>query len=116
MMKVSFDGIGSLVMTFMNNKTAPAALNGPVAMSGNGEVKAAPADAAIVGVCVGGDKECAAVQMRGVVTCTYTGTAPAVGYAALAAAADGKVAAKSGSREFPVLAVDTTAKTVTFVL
>lgn len=115
-MNVSFDGIGSQVMTFLNDTAAPAAAGTPVSMSGSGKVQAAAVDSVFMGVCAAGDKEYVAVQTAGVVTCAYSGTAPTVGYNKLAAAKDGSVAAKSTGREYLILAVDDTAGTVTFVL
>lgn len=114
-MKVCFDGIGKQVVTFLNDTAAPAKYGDEVAMSGSGTVKQVT-DGGFIGVCLGGDTECVAVQVRGVVTREYTGTAPAVGYDKLVAAAEGKVSAKSTGREYLVLAVDETGKTVTFVL
>lgn len=116
-MKVSFEGIGEQIVTFLNNQTNGASAGDMVCLSGNGEVKAAAADAMFAGVCVGGDEEYAAVQLQGVVTRGYTGTtAPTVGYVKLTAAAGGKVSVGDTGREYLVLAVDTTAKNVTFVL
>ena len=116
-MKVSFEGIGEVVMTFANNETAPAAAGDCVAMAANGEVKAAASGAVFCGVCVGADSGFAAVQTGGVVTCAYSGsTAPAVGYGKLASGSDGTVAVNTSGREYVILAVDTTGKTVTFVL
>ena len=60
-MKVSFEGIGEVVMTFANNETAPAAAGDCVAMAANGEVKAAASGAVFCGVCVGADSGFAAV-------------------------------------------------------
>ena len=59
----------------------------------------------------------AGVQLSGVVTMPYTGTdAPAVGYAALASdGADGVKASTKGNT-YLVLSVNTTAKTVSFML
>ena len=115
-MKVSFDGIDSQVMTFHNSPAALAVPGDPVAMTAGGTVGLAAADAVFCGICVGGDETYSAVQVRGVITVPYTGTAPAVGYAKLASGGTGKVAAKTAGREYLVLVVDTTAKTVTFVL
>lgn len=116
-MKVCFDGIGEQVVTFLNDTSAPCAAGDAVALSASGTVKKAAADAVFCGICLGGDGDCAAVQLGGVVTREYTGTtAPSLGYDKLVAAADGKVSAKSTGREYLVLTVDTTAKTVTFVL
>lgn len=116
-MKVSFEGIGKTVMTFANNQSSPAAAGDCVAMSASGEVKAAASGAVLCGVCVGADSGFAAVQTDGVVTSAYSGsTAPAVGYGKLASGGSGTVAVNASGREYLILAVDTTAKTVTFVL
>ena len=62
----------------------------------------------------------AAVRTSGYVKMTYTGTAPAVGYAALAATGAASVKADTASPavggEHLVIDVDTTAKTVGFML
>lgn len=57
------------------------------------------------------------VQVKGFVTLTYTGTAPTIGRVKLEAGADGavQVDAENG-REYLVTDVDSTAKTVTFLL
>lgn len=115
-MKVSFEGIGKEVMTFLVSGTAPVKTGCGVALSGNGEVKAADANTPFAGICLHSSGDFAAVQTRGVVTCEYSGSSvPAVGYGKLAAAEQG-VTVHTGGREYLVLAVDTGAKTVTFVL
>lgn len=114
-MKVSFEGIGQEIMTFTVNEAAPAAGNA-VVLSGNGEVQQAGTGSAFIGICKSVCDGFAAIQTRGVVTCAYTGsTAPAVGYGKLAAAKD-SVSVNNAGREYLILAVDSTAKTVTFVL
>ena len=116
-MKVSFEGIGKAVMTFANNEASPAAIGGCVTMAANGEVKAAASGGVFCGVCVSADGGFAAVQTGGVVTCAYSGsTAPSVGYGKLASGGTGSVAVNTSGREYLILAVDTTGKTVTFVL
>ena len=56
------------------------------------------------------------MQLAGVVTAPYTGTAPTVGYAKLSANGTGGVKASSTGREYLVLDIDPSANTVTFVL
>lgn len=112
-MKVCFDGIGQLLATFLDDGTAA-----------EGQVCGVTAGAT-VGGCQAGDRFCgvvchaaggtAAVQLKGYVTVSYTGTAPAVGYAALTADGAGGVCA-GGSVSYLVLDVDTAAGTVGFVL
>jgi len=69
---------------------------------------------------VDGAAEVCAVQVHGVVTLEYTGTNPTVGWLRLVGSATvGKVksaAAAAGSPLQLVIAVDTTAKTVTFIM
>ena len=87
------------------------------AVSANDTVSAAGADAKFCGVSVNVNGGYAGVQLSGVVTMPYTGTdAPAVGYAALASdGADGVKASTKGNT-YLVLSVNTTAKTVSFML
>ena len=115
-MKVCFDGIGKEVMTFTVNGTSPAAAGCGVVLSGNGEVKAASANGAFAGICLDTGDGFASVQLRGVVTCKFSGSkAPTVGFCKLAAAADGVTAAVTGN-SYLVLAVDNGAGTVTFMM
>ena len=75
-----------------------------------------------VGPCADGDDFCGVadtvrsglcgVVLRGFVTLPYTGTAPALGYTALAADAAGGVKAAQSGRKHLVAQVDTVKKTV----
>ncbi len=79
-----------------------------------------------VSACALGDNFCGVIQnvkdgiacvaIRGFVTLPYSGTAPTVGYAALSATADGKVQVDESAHEYLIVHIDTTAKTVTFLL
>ena len=116
-MTVSFKGVGEQVLTFASNSTTPAAAGKPVKMSGNGEVTVCAAGDRLCGVALTVSDGLAAVQTGGVITIGYTGTAPSVGYAQLAA--DGSSGVKtvaSGGAVYLVLAVNSTAATVTFIL
>ena len=68
------------------------------------------------GVIAGVRDELVTVQYRGFVTLPYTGTAPAVGYANLAANGSGGVKTASGGRSLLVVSVDPTAATVCVLL
>lgn len=114
-MSVSFNGFGEKLLTFKNASAVTAGY--PVKVSANDTVAACAAGDKFCGFAVESDSAYASVKVGGVITASYSGTAPTVGYASLATAASGKVAvAASGGREYLVLAVDTTASTVTFVI
>jgi hypothetical protein len=110
-MKTSFNGIGMEHLTAATaaesadeGKVCRAAADGSVTVCAKGE--------GFFGVLTSVRSGAACVQLRGYVELPYTGTAPTVGWCALAADANGGVAATSGAHEFLVLTVDTTAKTV----
>lgn len=114
-MSVSFNGFGDMLLTFESAAAITAGY--PVKMSANGTVAACSAGDSFCGFAVESDDEYASVRVGGVVTVSYSGTAPTVGYAALEAAASGKVAVSAdGTRSYLVLSVDATAGTVTFIL
>lgn len=113
-MKVSFEGLGDMVATFINGGDAE---NGKlVKLSDNDTVSVASDGAVFVGMCIHADKAFADVKLSGSVTCPYTGTAPAVGYAKLVSAGEGAVKVATSGREYLVLKVDTAASTVSFVM
>lgn len=121
-MTVSFEGIGTNLITFYNASAsnAKAAKGGMVKLTAAGTVgKCADGDR-FCGLAVSADDDFAGVQTAGYVTVAYTGTAPAVGYAHLLANGAGGVkldsaATKTGG-EFLIVSVDTTAKTLGFVM
>lgn len=121
-MTVSFEGIGERVLTFYNTSTADsaAAAGAPVKMSGNGEVAKCAAGERFMGVCLTAEQGFACVRTGGYVRTGYTGTAPSAGYAVLVADGSGGVKTDSASPavggEHLVIDVDTTAKTVGFML
>lgn len=111
-MKISFEAIGQNVVTFAAGSGAEA---GKVCkVSANGTVDACTAGNSFCGVVSHVEDGAAAVITAGYVELPYTGdTAPAVGYGALAANSSGGVAAAAtGGREYLIVSVDTTAKTV----
>lgn len=112
-MKVSFEGIGEQVVSFAASGTVKGNF---VKMSANGTVAACSAGDGFVGYCIEADGGFADVQTAGFITCPYTGTAPTVGYSILVADTAGKVKGAQSGREYLVLTVDTTAKTVGFIM
>lgn len=112
-MSVSFGGLLESTATF---KTASAIDAGKlVKMSANGTVSACADGDKFCGYVVSSDSSYAAIQLKGIVTVSYTGTAPSVGFAALVSNGTGVKASNSG-REHLVISVDSTAGTVTFLI
>ena len=117
-MSVSFGGMGDITATFKTYGTINA--GSPVKLYGNGTVQA----------CADGDRFCgiatyvaedghATVQLGGYVSIGYSGaSAPTVGYGRLMADGAGKAeaAADTYGGEYLIVEVDTTAKTVGFVI
>ena len=113
MMEVSFQGIGEWAATFMGSDLTEGHV---VKMSGSGTVAACGANEKFCGAVLKvGDGACA-VQLGGLVTVGYSGSAPAVGYTMLAANGSGGVKTDSAGREMLVVAVDETKQTVTVKL
>lgn len=113
-MKVSFEGIGEQVISF--NKASGVSKGSLVKLSANATVAACANGNKFVGVCVNASDSFAEVKTAGYAELAYTGDAPAVGYAALAAAAADKVKADSSGREYLIIKVDTAAHTVGFMM
>lgn len=112
-MSVSFGGFNENTATF--KVTENIAKNTAVKMSDSNTVAACAGGEAFIGFvteCGGGY---AGVQLSGTVKATYSGSAPAIGFAKLAGNGD-KVTASESGREYLVVAVDTVAKTVTFIM
>ncbi len=112
-MSVAFGGFNENTATF---KTESEITSGSfVKMSESNTVTACANGDAFCGYAVSGDGGYAAVQLSGAVTATYSGTAPVVGYAVLVSDGTGVKTASDG-REYLVIAVDETAKAVTFLM
>ena len=114
-MSISYKGYKS------NNITIEAGeglkVGAPVGFDANGKAICASADAMFVGVCTAIRGVWASVQTDGYVELEYSGTAPSLGITALVAGSNSKVKADAESTYFyKVLTVDTTAKTVGFIL
>jgi len=114
-MKVSFEGIGDQVVSFAAAAGTTAGVF--VKVSANGTVAACAAEDNFIGYCINVDGGFAEVMTHGYISCSYTGdTAPTLGFCKLVADTAGKVTADSDGREFLVLELNTTAKTVGFIM
>lgn len=115
-MSISFEGYGECAVTFKNNQTTPAKAGKAADMKGGGEVGLCTSGKP-AGIVISADADYAVVQTRGFVSCTYTGTAPTLGWTGVTGAAGGDVAfdAEEG---LPCLVVETDAdgKTAGFIL
>lgn len=108
-MELSFNGFGENAATFLAQDGVTVGM--PVKMTANGTVGACAAGDNFCGVALGVRSGYAAVQLGGYTQLPYDGTAPAVGWQALNAAAGGKIqSAATGGRTLLVLDVDDAAK------
>lgn len=115
-MDICFEGVGQTAATFQVEGEVQPGMT--VALTKNGTVSKGADDALPCGVVLGGVRGgAAAVQIGGVATVGYSGTAPAVGWKALACDGTGGVkTVTTGGLQRLVLAVDTTAKTAVIKL
>ena len=113
-MNIASKGFAEQILTLQSASAITAGV--PVKLTDNYTVAAASADDAFCGVLLSCRDNLCAVQLKGSITMPYSGTAPTVGAGILAAAADGKVTAAESGTSVLILAVDTTASTVTFIL
>lgn len=110
-MAICFDAIGEKYVTFL---AAEGTEQGTVCkLSANDTVGGCGENDVFCGVAAEVKNGCAAVVMGGYVELPYTGTAPSVGYALLAADGKGGVrTAASGGRSCLVVRVDTAEKKI----
>ena len=118
-MSISYQGIGQWCATF----ACSSMTEGKVVKIGsaNGAVAACSAGDNFCGVVtsVAHDGSACSVQLGGFANVSYSGTAPSLGFNALVANAAGGVAVAGENQtghSYLVVAVDTTAKTVTIKL
>ena len=115
-MNVSYEGIGQWAATFACSGVSEGQA---VKVSGNGTVAACAENGGFDGVVlsVARDGKACSVAMGGMVTVSYSGTAPTAGWNTLAADGKGGVTVVSeGGRSYLAVEADTAAKTVTIVL
>ena len=114
-MKVSFKGFNEQAASFSAASGVSAGMT--VTVTSNGTVSKSAADDAFAGIALNVDGGLACVQLCGYAEAAYTGTAPSLGIVALAGNGSGGVkAAATGGREVLAVSVDTTAKTVGFIM
>lgn len=114
-MSVSFKGINEQVVTFKTEEEL--AVGTLVTVSDNGTVCPCAANGKIVGVVVSSRESIAAVQISGFVTLPYSGSAPALGVTAIAAASDTKIKADATNGKLvTVVETDTAALTAGILL
>ena len=113
-MDISLNGFGEKAVTFA---AADGVLAGmPVKLTASGTVGPCAAGDVFCGVALNVRGGYASVQLGGYVILPFNGTAPAVGYQSLAAAAGGKIAAGETGRSLLVTDVDEAAKTCGIIL
>jgi len=115
-MNVSFEGIGQWAATFACDDNVERGQ--VVKMTDNGIVGPCGANDAFCGMAAftAGDGTACSVILGGMVTASYSGTAPSVGWANLSADGNGGVKVNSDGRAYLVVAVDSISKTATFAL
>lgn len=113
-MKVSFEGVGEQVLSFV--KASGVEKGSIVKLSANATVAKCAAGDNFAGVCIKADDSFADVKTAGYVELGYTGSAPAVGYAKLTAAGADKVKTADTGREYLVIKVDSAAAVVGFIM
>lgn len=112
-MNTSLNGFDSKIATFASSEPKGTV----VSMSGNMTVSKAAAGAAFCGVCIDSRDGFASVQLSGYCRLPYSGTAPAVGYAMLAADGNGGIkTVTSGGRTLLVTDIDTVNTSVGIIL
>lgn len=113
-MNTSLNGFNALAATF---SSSDASKGNVVSISGNMTVSKAAANAAFCGVCTDKRGSYVSVQLCGYTRLSYSGTAPSVGFAQLAADGNGGVkTVTSGGRTLLVTDVDTESTTIGVIL
>lgn len=112
-MRVSFEGIGRLLVTFLDL----AACEGQVCkINSEGLVDTCSTNERFCGVVHMVDQGTASVQLEGFVTVAYSGAAPTLGYTKLVADGFGGVCMNTSGQTYLVVNVDPNYTTVTFKL
>lgn len=113
-MNTSLNGFNSQIATFSSSTASKGAV---VSISGNMEVSKSAANAVFCGVCVEKRGGFASVQLSGYCKLSYSGTAPSVGFATLAADGNGGVkTVTTGGRTLLVTDVDADSTTIGVIL
>lgn len=112
-MKFSFEGIGHMSATFQTDSQSTGIV---CKMTGSAKVGPCADGDAFIGVVESVRMGAAGVQLHGFARVGYTGTAPKVGYAVLAADGQGGVKTNTTGRTCLVVEVDEGNKTATIEL
>lgn len=114
-MKGFFDGIGQWAVTFRCQDVLPGQV---VKFAAEGQAAACEPGDPFCGcvVSVARDRSACSVALGGIVTTSFSGTAPAIGWCGLAADGSGGVSAAASGQAYRVVDVDAASHSVTFVL
>lgn len=113
-MKFSFGSIGDISATFVSDTELPKST--PVKLTDNAAVAKCADGDEFIGIVTASRGNLATVQLRGFAEVPYSGTAPALGWQGVAAAANGKVKASATSLKRLVADVDTLNAVVTIMM
>lgn len=113
-MKFSFGSIGDVCATFVSDTEIAKGV--PVKLIGNGAVAKCADGDEFIGIVTASRGNLATVQLKGFAEVPYSGTAPALGWQGIAAAASGKVKASATAIKRLVADVDTVKSTVTVMM
>lgn len=115
-MGISFEGIGQVLATFEVEEGVTE--GSVVTMTANGTVGSGSSGALFCGVLIRAEEDgMGAVQLEGMATVSYTGTAPEVGYAMLACDGQGGVkTVESNGFVYLVISVDEASQTAVIKL
>lgn len=115
-MSISFNGFNTKNVTFECEDAIDAGT--PVKTTSNGCVVACSANDSFIGINVCSRNYLTTVQLTGYVECSYSGSAPSLGFEQLAADSAGGVKAVTGDvgNVYKVLYVNTTDKIVGFII
>lgn len=113
-MAISYDGIGQLCVSMNFEGTIKTGT--PCVISKSNIVKAAENEQAFCGIVGNVSGSLANVILRGFVTVGYNGDAPWVGPCAMVADGSGKVTRNEEGNTYLVVNLNTTEKTVTFLI
>ena len=113
-MSISFQELAQDCVSFRTASNMQ--VNQLCTMHSNDTVKVCTDGAPIHGQVVNTRAGIAGTVVRGFITTGYTGTAPTVGFCPLVASGSKTVKVSEGAKEYLVVNVDTTGKTVCFML
>lgn len=117
MSKISFEGYNENCLTFNKEENSAIKKGDFVALSANGTVTVASANSDIIGCCADVDGDYVTVQTQGHIKAPMaSGESIALGYSSISVNANQQVVASSTARKVLVVDVDTSAKTIGFIL